>query len=435
MTVTTVLRRSVAFGTGIGIRIGREDLILTVTRVRPSGIRVLGELTVPRFRDQPAAEWGARCLSFLKKLGATHLAASVLLPREDIIVRQLSLPGVSDSDLPGAIRFQVDSLHPWPEEDAVYDFARMAGNDAVLIAVTRRSVIEQWANLFAEAGIKVAGFTVSAAAIWSALRLVTVPGHDFLAFSQNGSFELYGESASKPIFSASPDTSADRAIQLAVSELRLPPDSEPVALGTLLPRPVAVPEGTDLSHTALPYAASMSAACPHLAMRLNLLPEQQRQASSRALFVPTIVLAAMVLVTAAGLLFWHRFENRRYLDQLHGRISRLEPLAARAVALDKQIVQTRNRTLLLDAFRGRTKEDMDALNELTRLLAAPSWIHSMQMNGREVSLSGETDQPAALLRLLDTSPRFQNSQFTTPIQHTGTGETFALRAQRKGMAE
>jgi len=433
MTVATALRRSVAFGTGIGIRIGRDDLILTVTRVRPMGIRVLGELTVARFRDQPAAQWGARCLSFLKKLSAAHLAASVLLPREDIVVRQLSLPGVSDSDLAGAIRFQIDSLHPWPEEDAVYDFARMKSSGSVLIAITRRSVIEQWANLFAEAGIKVAGFTVSAAAIWSALRLVSVPGEDFLAFSQNGNFELYGESASRPLFSASPEVSADRAIRLAVSELRLPPDSEPVALGTILPRPVAVPEGTDLAHTALPYAASMTAACPHLAMRLNLLPEQQRQASSRILFVPTLILLALVVATGAGLLFWRHFENERYIEQLHASIARLEPVAARSAALDRQIVETRNRTVMLDAFRGRTKEDMDALAELTRLLAPPAWIRSMQMNRREVALSGETDQAAALLRLLDTSPHFQNSQFTTPIAHAGPVDTFALRTQRKGV--
>lgn len=433
MTVAVALRRSVAFGTGIGIRIGRDDLVLTVTRVRPAGIRVLGELTIARFREQTAAQWGARCLAFLRKLGAGHLAATVLLPREDIVIRQISLPGVSDSDLAGAVRFQVDSLHPWPEEDAVYDFARITSSDAVLIAVTRRSVIDAWSTLFAEAGIKVAGFTVSAAAIWSALRLLNPPEHDFLAFSRNGSFELYGESAAKPLFSASPDVNAERAIRLAVSELRLPPESEPVPLGSLLPRPVAVPEGTDVGHTALPYAASMTAACPHLSMRLNLLPEARRQASSRIRFVPTIVLAVVVVLAAAALLLWRRFENHRYLDELHTRIAALEPVAAHAVALERQIVETRNRTISLDTFRAHTKEDMDALSDLTRLLAPPAWLHSMQMNPREVALSGETDQAAALLRLLDTSPRFQNSQFTTPIARAGTVETFALRTQRRGV--
>ncbi len=58
-------RKWLAFGTGVGIEMGREDLIVTVVRLRPSGVRVLGELTIPRFREQPAAEWGEAYASFL----------------------------------------------------------------------------------------------------------------------------------------------------------------------------------------------------------------------------------------------------------------------------------------------------------------------------------------------------------------------------------
>jgi len=41
-----------AIGTGVGIEIGRQDLIVTVVRARPSGAKILGELIVPRFREQ-----------------------------------------------------------------------------------------------------------------------------------------------------------------------------------------------------------------------------------------------------------------------------------------------------------------------------------------------------------------------------------------------
>jgi hypothetical protein len=57
---------------------------------------VLGELTIPRFREQPAAEWGENYAAFLEKLGARHLAATILLPRDEVTVRQVQLPGVSD---------------------------------------------------------------------------------------------------------------------------------------------------------------------------------------------------------------------------------------------------------------------------------------------------------------------------------------------------
>src|SRR5581483_3180666 len=119
------LNKWLAFGTGIGIEIGREDLTVTVVRVRPSGAKLLGAMTIPRFREQAAGEWGTTYRSFLKKLGAAHLAASVLLPRDEMTVRQVSLPGVSDKDLASAVRFEIDSLNPYSEEEAAYDWVRI----------------------------------------------------------------------------------------------------------------------------------------------------------------------------------------------------------------------------------------------------------------------------------------------------------------------
>ena len=161
MTATD-FKKWLAVGTGIGIEIGREDLMVTAVRVRPSGVKVLGELTIHRFREQPATEWGADYASFLKKLGLTHLAATVLLPRDEVMVRQLALPGVADRDLAAAIRFELDSLNPYSEEEAVFDWARIGKSTSILIGITRRSVLGHYTALFAGAGLKVASFTFSA---------------------------------------------------------------------------------------------------------------------------------------------------------------------------------------------------------------------------------------------------------------------------------
>ena len=106
-------KKWLAIGTGVGIEIGHEDLQITVTRVRPSGVSVLGSLTIHKFREQPAAEWGDVYANFLRKLGQRHIAAQVLLPREAVVVRQVQLPGVADKDMAAALKFQIDSLHPF----------------------------------------------------------------------------------------------------------------------------------------------------------------------------------------------------------------------------------------------------------------------------------------------------------------------------------
>src|SRR3954463_201236 len=111
------LRKLLAFGSGIGIEIGADSLEIVAARVRPSKIEVVGRLVIPNYATRPAGEWGPEYTRFLKSVGMGHLSAAVLLPRREVIVRQLALPGVTSKDAESAIRFQIDTLHPFGDED------------------------------------------------------------------------------------------------------------------------------------------------------------------------------------------------------------------------------------------------------------------------------------------------------------------------------
>src|SRR5579864_1617712 len=113
LEISKDVRKLLAFGSGAGIEIGATDLEVALARVRPSRIDVLGRLTIHNFAERPAAEWGIEYSRFLKSKGAGRLSATVLLPRRDTIVRQIALPGVAKKDMDGAIRYQLDSLHPY----------------------------------------------------------------------------------------------------------------------------------------------------------------------------------------------------------------------------------------------------------------------------------------------------------------------------------
>src|SRR5579872_4740118 len=93
------LKRFIAFGSSVGIEIGGKNLEVTAVRVRPTGIRVLGTTTIRDFGERRAAEWGAEYAQFLRQADGAHLAATVLLPRHETIVRQISLSGVASRDL------------------------------------------------------------------------------------------------------------------------------------------------------------------------------------------------------------------------------------------------------------------------------------------------------------------------------------------------
>ncbi len=433
-------KKWLAIGTGIGIEIGRESLTVIVVRVRPSGVRVLGELTIPRFHEQPASEWGYTYAAFLKKLGVGHLSAGVLLPRDEVIVRQVMLPGVSDKDLASAIRFEIDSLNPYSEEEAVFDWSRIGKSSSILVGITRRAVLERYSTRFAEAGVKVASFTFSAPSIYSALRVfATPPPEGFLVLEEtcvegSNQLEVYGESPARPMFSARVESSAASAATLAIAELRLSPETEPAALHDKLPQPLAAPPDYDLPRASLAYSTALAGACLLRPLAVNLLPREQRQSTSRLRFVPAIALASIALLLFGAVVAYPKYANGQYLGLLRNEIHRLEPDARRAVDLDRQIAVARNRAQTLDTFRARTREDLDALTEVTKLLTPPTWLNSLQLTRESLTVSGEAEQAAALLKVMDSSRQFHGSAFVVPIARSKDGDLFSIRATRQGVA-
>jgi Tfp pilus assembly protein PilN len=432
---TADYRKYLAIGTGVGIEIGAEDLQVVVARVRPSGARVLGTVTIAQFRTRPAAEWGAEYAAFLKNLGGSYLTATVLLPRREVVVRQLNLPGVANRDLAGAVSFQIDSLHPYAENEAAYDYARIPGTPAVLIGMARRTVAEEYAQLFAEAGIKVSSFTFPAAVLYSAIRLFGTPksGGFLGVLVRDNELEFYGESASRPIFSAACPVSMEKSVALAIAELRLPPETEPVEIDRLLPAPVKAPAEHDPPRETLPYAAALAGACPRPALRVNLLPMEARSSSSRLMYVPAVALASILLLLLVALGLQAPLDDRRYLASLQRETAKLQATAAEAAKLDREIERTRDRSRMLDDVRLRSKENLDALADLTKLLAPPTWAGTLDLTRTTLGLSGESDQAAGLLKVIDGSVHFQNSEFTVSLARTNAGEAFRLRSLRKGV--
>lgn len=419
------LKKWLAFGTGIGIEIagphGSETLHALAVRVRPNGARVIDQLAIADFPNQPAGVWGTEYNAFLRK-HRLQGAATVLLPRQDIIVRPLSMLGVSDRDLPAAVQYQIEGLHPYAEDDVVTSWARLGRSSTVMVAIARRAAIDRYADLFGEAGIKIGAFTCSAAAIYSALRLFGgTPSAEFLAFVEiDGHREFYGESPAHPVFSASFPVSEPRAAALACSELRIDPATELRSLDRLLS-----------AASALPYAAALASACPRLALPLNLLPVERRQFGPRRLWILPAALSLIVLILAAALWALPGFERQRYLKSLNAEIARVEPQAQHAARLEREANTLRARTVLLDDFRHRAQSDMDVLAEMTKIMAPPTWLNMLEVTRTQVVAGGETDQAAPLLKIIDASPLFESSEFSMPPIHTQNGEMFRIRTSRE----
>ena len=182
---------------------------------------------------------------------------------------------------------------------------------------------------------------------------------------------------------------------------------------------------------ALPFAAALCSACPRLALKLNLLPAEQRQSGSRALWIVSGAAATMVLIAGVALAAVPVIEKRRYGKTLDGEIRKIEKRAGRAAQVDKETDVVRRRTLQLDDFRRRAKTDMDVLAELTRILPPPTWVNSLEITRNQVMITGEADKAEPLLKTLDASPLFEASEFVGAPVHSTNGEIFRIRTNRE----
>jgi len=436
------------YGTGVGIEIAGSatgvadstlDLRVLAAKVRPGGIAVLDTLVIERIKQRQAVDWGAEYSAFLRKQGSSHLAATVILPRNEVIIRQIALPGVKDEDLASAIGYQIDSLHPYPEDEVICDWARAGRSHYIICGIARRETIEKYSNLFAEAGIQVKSFTSTAAAFYTALRVYEdKPPQDFLALQyRNGGSELeaYGESVANAAFSNLFDTPsegiANRTVGLALAELRLPPETERKSFERALPPPSDIRADISLEAFAIPYAAALHSAVSRNGLDINLMPADKRKKDSKLVYIPTAILGTILTGLLLAIVFYDKIEEQRYMASIQEEVVAVRPDAIKADEFDKSATNARTRIDLLDKYRRRAPQDLDVLNELTRILAPPVWVSSLDVNRTNVFISGEADSATPLLKAIDQSPLFLNSDFTMPLGRTGAGELFRLRTDRE----
>jgi hypothetical protein len=379
------------FGAGVGIEIRGEDLRVVLVKSRPSGVSVLGALEVKGFRDKPAAEWGRDYASLLREHGLSHVAATVCLPRVEVVVRQLRLPPMPEKERASAVRYQIDGLHPYGDEEVCFAYATVQDGgkerpSTVVVALARRDSIDRWANLFEEAGVGVSCFTLGEATLSTALRLRPEPAPHplMLVEADEQSLHIYGESSTRPLLSAEfPLRSAPpaRALRMAISDLRVGADQtvrlavfgpaaseaaaelrdasgavEPGSIEELFPTPLAAPGGFELRDQLRGFAVGLEAACPRVGWQANLLPEERRTADSRWRWAPTAALLALLALLGLGFLTRPWVQDKAYANALRERIEKYENAVAEARNAKARAEDARRKLAILRGLSDRTAE-------------------------------------------------------------------------------
>jgi Tfp pilus assembly protein PilN len=149
------------------------------------------------------------------------------------------------------------------------------------------------------------------------------------------------------------------------------------------------------------------------------------------MFIPTLVLAALLLACLAGAWAWSGASERAYLARLRAETAKLEPLQRRAQALDRQTADARARAQFLDRYRSQTRRDLDVLNDLTKLIEPPAWTSSVDIGRDSVRLQGEAPQATSVYKIVSSSPLLPNARLDPGQANGAGGENFVITAARE----
>ena len=460
------------WGTGCGIEIQGSDLRVVTVRSRAASLKLLGEVTIEDFRTRPVEEWGGEYSEFLASHGIAHVAATVCLPREEVIVRQIQLPPMNAKERPAAVRYQLDALHPFAEDEVCHAFAPLAAEQQtgplpVAVLIAEKETVEAYADLFERAGVAIAAFTVSSTALYAALRVRwEKPPRPFLLADFRGeTVEIYGESDQRPLLSVEfnlRSVTAERAVQLATADLRLADDEaatfaaagatstdtdeqaelfappapfDAKSVAELFPEPQSDSdsEAFDLKQDLSALAAALESACPGLGLRANLLPSERRKSDSRLLWLPTAALFALLVLLGIGFLVRPMLQDSAYASTLESRISGLEAVVASADGDREATAQIRAKLSVLERLDQRTETDLRIISEISDLLPLEASLNSLEINDAGIRLLGDAQSAAPLLGVLNEARSISKAAFSSSLVKTEQGERFQITAERAAL--
>src|SRR5262249_27817990 len=165
---------------------------------------------------------------------------------------------------------------------------------------------------------------------------------------------------------------------------------------------------------------------------LELLPAALRPRQLTRAQLVTAGFAAVTILLALGALLAPGWRETRRLADLNARITRLDS----DVKSTERVLQDleRNRRLLatIQSLEPTSVRPLPLLRELTDLLPNDAWLTLLSADTKGVELTGQASAAAALIPLLENSPRLERVEFSSPVTRGRDKEQFRIRASWEG---
>ncbi|HLU99732.1 MAG TPA: PilN domain-containing protein [Acidobacteriota bacterium] len=453
----------------LGIGIQEKALVLATVHKGLNEYSLKNSLIIENWADLPPLELRSRIQDYIKSNGFNRENVTLGLSRNNVIIRQVSLPLDVEENLEGVVRLQVEKYEPSEDESSYYDFQILSRDEerkelVLQIVMVRQAVLDQYLQLFREMNLYPAAVRYSSLG-WQSIFLAHKAGlskkaANLLVYFQEQSIELVFLQGTDRVYSESiPVSQVGIDVNWLLNELKaflmridspaeeisrlylagnLPEglfqeckerlgDCELFRTGLLL-KGKGVGELDD--RVAAAAGLAISGISRHEPARLNLIPEEKRLVQGRVSLVPTYIMAALLLVLFGSLMARPYFQKQSTVELLDIQISRLGNEVDEALSLREQVQQTESELEELRQLLSGRQKVLMVLKDLTERIPDNTFLQTLQIQGDQVTMQGYSDSASSLLPGLMQSPYLSNvtANWITQDQRMGGRDRFNFTA-------
>ena len=401
--------------------------------------------------------------AFRRDVGAEAGAVHLCLARHELLLNRLVLPAAARENLAQVLEYEIERVIPLPRSEVFYGYqvresgGGEAGRLAILVVSVPQRVVHQYIDALELAGARPKAVVIAAGALGDytafccgglaePLALLVPSGGDqelalFVGGQLVASHVLRGAEPPSPaalqalvrrdLVEVFHSGEATVPVLRAVAPNGAPPEAGTDLVGMARGRLEAPPAFFEAPEPAvLPALGAALGAVRESVVDLNLLPEEHRPGIQEGLFVPILLLVAVLvlgLVYGGSVIVRDEMTRRaltRQVETLEPEVALVRQQEAAARKLQEQIATVSG---------GADRRVVQYLKELTDKIPKDAYLTTLRYRNNRVEIDGFANKSSELIQILENSPLFRNAQFTSPTTAgQGGQERFSIVAEVEG---
>ena len=458
-----------ALDSAVGIEVQGDDLAFASVSKGLQDYTLKKYGVLENFREQPRSDLQHWMRQYAESNGLNRENIILGLPREQVVIRRVELPLEVEENLDQVVRLQVEKFEPLEEKQSCYDYLVVERNEkekriVLQITMVHRPLLEEYLDLLRDMDMYPAAVRVSSVGLQQVFAAhedafpkdnpclvvaVDSRGAEFLLVAGKDQYfsekVLIDQELTLPQLLGELDRFFSRlegSIEALAKIYLTGQGGEQFLEGfqerfqdcELLSARLNVKStngaaGSDATALGLAISGTTRA----LPSRSNLIPAEQRVIADRPSLIPTLVLAALLLILGISAYTHDYFQQQRLLGQIRDEVRVLQPQVDAAMAVRDQITERRGQLEELQSMMNGRQRILSILQDLTERIPETSFLQNLNVRGERVSLTGFSDSASTLLKVLigTESLGTVESRYIVPDRTQANREKFSFEATVK----